>query len=228
MKSDEIRQRLLSMADPVYAAFSSTLLPGTLNIIGVRLPQLRRLSRELAKQNITTFLAPQMGDYFEEIMLRGMIIGELRCSAAERLELIKTFIPTITNWSVCDSFCVSLKFTNANKELVFQFIKPYLSSQKEYEARFGFVMLTFYYIDDGYYKEIFKAVTNMKNDDYYADMAAAWCLSMVGVPYPDQTLDFLIQGNLSDRVLTLTKKKICESRQYNLSYKKQIKEIKTK
>ena len=45
----EILARLQAMAEPEYARFSATLIPDPPPILGVRLPRLRALARELAK-----------------------------------------------------------------------------------------------------------------------------------------------------------------------------------
>ena len=45
-----IRERLETMAEPQYAAFSKKLSPGPEKILGVRLPRLRKLAAELLKE----------------------------------------------------------------------------------------------------------------------------------------------------------------------------------
>ena len=72
----EIKQKLLELADENYKEFHSGLCPGTENIIGVRVPVLRNYAKELAKQQKIEKLLPQIDDqYYEEIMLQGMLIG---------------------------------------------------------------------------------------------------------------------------------------------------------
>ena len=46
-KKTEIRERLLALAEPEYQKFSSSLLPGVENVLGVRLPKLRKLAEQL-------------------------------------------------------------------------------------------------------------------------------------------------------------------------------------
>ena len=45
----DIKAELVRLAEPEYAVFSRRLLPGTENVLGVRLPLLRRLARRIAK-----------------------------------------------------------------------------------------------------------------------------------------------------------------------------------
>nr|WP_101911049.1 hypothetical protein [Marasmitruncus massiliensis] len=44
----EIKQLLTEWAEPEYQAFASRLLPGCGNVLGVRLPKLRKLAKKLA------------------------------------------------------------------------------------------------------------------------------------------------------------------------------------
>ena len=86
-----IRARLEAMAAPELATFAASLIPGLqLPMLGVRIPALRRLARELAKADwrtvLTTALPP---DTFEQVMLRGLIIGYARMDWEERWLLVR-------------------------------------------------------------------------------------------------------------------------------------------
>ena len=71
---ETIRQRLYALAEDSYRDFSSALVPGCGTMLGVRLPKLRALAKELAGQ-YEAYLAEPCGELFEEVMLRGMVIG---------------------------------------------------------------------------------------------------------------------------------------------------------
>ena len=61
-----MKERLLTLQDIKYQSFSARLLPGVTNIIGVRLPELRKLAKEIARMDKSQ--APQLtDDTFEEI-----------------------------------------------------------------------------------------------------------------------------------------------------------------
>ena len=72
----EIREKLLEMQDLKYKEFHSSLCPNVDHIIGVRIPVLRAYARELLKKYPVEQLLAEMGDtYYEELTLRGMLIG---------------------------------------------------------------------------------------------------------------------------------------------------------
>ncbi len=45
---EQVRDRLFSLGEPDFQKFSAALIPGEKRMIGVRLPHLRRLAREIA------------------------------------------------------------------------------------------------------------------------------------------------------------------------------------
>ena len=79
------------------------------NLLGIRLPVLRKIAREIAAGDWRTYLAEAEDFYFEERMLQGLVIGCARCTPAEKLEYVARFVPKIDNWAVCDCFCWRLK-----------------------------------------------------------------------------------------------------------------------
>ncbi len=107
MNSD-VKNRLIEISDNKYSAFSTNIIPNAKNILGVRMPKLRAYAKELAKN--PDVLAFQDDFYYEETLLRGMIIGYMKADVETRLQYISEFVPKIDNWGVCDSFCSTLKF----------------------------------------------------------------------------------------------------------------------
>lgn len=104
-----LREHLEALAEPGYRAFAASLLPGVDDLIGVRLPLLRRMAREIARGDWRAYLAEAGSGSFEERMLQGMVIRCARCDAEERLRYVGRFLPLIDNWSLCDSFCSRLR-----------------------------------------------------------------------------------------------------------------------
>ena len=60
-------------------------------------------------------------------MLQGMVIGYVKTDINDQLSYVASFIPKIDNWSVCDSFCIGLKFTKEHRGCMG--ILSYLSSK---------------------------------------------------------------------------------------------------
>ena len=155
---EEIRAILLQHTDDTYKEFSASLVPGAKPLLGVRLPQLRTIAKDIVKKgtvgdwrDVIVGCGGENEDiYFEETMLRGMIIGygtapkEISCK--EGMDYLERFIPQIDNWSVCDSFCNSFHFANRYRDEVWEFMQPYLYSDKEFEVRTAVILLLSQYL----------------------------------------------------------------------------------
>ena len=112
-------------------------------MIGIRIPILRKYAKELLKNYETEELLNIIeNEYYEEIMLQGMLIGLSKQGGIKKVQKqIEKFVPKIDNWAVCDTFCAGLKITQKHKQEIWEFLQPYLKSTKEFYTRFGVVML---------------------------------------------------------------------------------------
>lgn len=208
---NDIKLRLMELAEPTYQAFTSKLIPGVDNILGVRLPALRKMAKEIAKQDPLAYLKEATEDTHEEVMLQGMVIGCINSDIDTVLSLVAEFIPKINNWSVCDSFCAGLKITKKYKEQMWQFIMPYLKEDKEYYVRFAVVMLLNYYVDEEHVDTALMALDAIKQEAYYVKMAVAWAISIYYIKLPNQTMEYLKQNTLDDFTYNKALQKITES-----------------
>lgn len=223
-----IREQLFQLSDKKYQKFSSSLLPNTDNILGVRLPDLRKIAKSIAKEDWRNLICNADNEYFEEVMLQGMVLGYVKTNIEELLKYINDFIPKIDNWSLCDSFCNGLKFTKQNMKTVWAFIQPFLSSNKEFEVRFGVVMLLNFYITEEYIDKMLKLLDNINQPGYYAKMAVAWAISICYVKFPSKTMNYLKNNNLDHFTYNKSLQKITESLKIDKQTKTIIKNMKRK
>lgn len=223
-----VRERLFELVDEEYRQFHSSLLPGTNNILGVRLPRLRELAKELAKGDWRAYLASAQDEYYEEVMLQGLVIGYAKAGIEEILSYVSAFAPKINNWGVCDSFCSSLKITKQHMARVWQALQPYLLSQKEFELRFGIVMLLDFYIDDEYIDQVLTLLDGAKHEAYYVKMAVAWAISICFIKYPAKTMTYLQNNTLDDFTYNKALQKITESFRVDKETKALIRSMKRK
>lgn len=225
-----IREELFLLAEEDYRRFQQKLLPDHCELIGVRLPALRKIAKRIAKEDYLLFLTQGPEDYFEEKMLKGMVIGYLNPEKAgldSILESINIFIPKIDNWSVCDSFCSGLKYAKVYPEQFWTFILSKLTASDAFTLRFGVVMLLFYYIDKAHIHQVIKLLDTVRHEDYYVKMAVAWALSMCYVRFPDITMSYLLGENaLEPFTYNKALQKIIESRQVSPEEKNRIRLMK--
>ncbi|MEC0092061.1 DNA alkylation repair protein [Paenibacillus macquariensis] len=223
-----IREQLVKLVDKEYQKFSSALIPNINNIIGIRLPELRKLAKNIAKGDWRSYLEHTECEYFEEIMLQGMVIGYAKADIEEILPYVAAFVPRIDNWSVCDSFCIGLKFTKSNMKQVWEFLQPYLSSDKEYEIRFGVVMLLNFYIEEEYIEQVLLRLDNIEHEGYYVKMAVAWAISICYIKLPESTIIYLASNSLDDFTYNKALQKITESFRVDQDAKQIMRSMKRK
>lgn len=220
----EIRERLRALSEEEYRAFSARLLPSHVRLMGVRLPALRRLAREVARGDWRGWLDTADSVYFEEIMLQGMVIGCAKAELDEVLERTAAFVPLIDNWSVCDSFCSGLKVARDpdKRARIWEFLQPYFSSPREFDVRFAVVMGLFYYINDDYLSQLLALLDAVRHEGYYARMAVAWAVSICYVQYPAQTMAYLESCRLDAFTYAKALQKILESHAVPAEEKRRI------
>lgn len=223
----EIQKLLTPLADPSYKTFSLALLPGlNMPMLGVRLPALRRLAKQLARQYNTQALHLLTDETFEERMLQGMIIGLLQTSDRETLSLIKQFVPKINCWSICDSFCTGLHIARRQPETIWAFLAPYFKDKREYYFRFAAVTALCHFVNGPFALDTFPLLNACPADGFYAKMAVAWAISVLCVHYPQQTLDFLTKDDLDAFTHNKAIQKIVESYRIDADIKSAAKALK--
>jgi len=208
----ELLSRLEQAAEPDYREFASRLLPGGEEMLGVRLPALHRIAKEIAADDPLAFLDQPCGGLFEERMVRGLVIAHMKLSTREKLPLIRDFLPLINNWSVCDSFCAALKDAGKEPEAFLPLIEECLLSADCFTVRFGLVMLTDWYLTDRFIGRSLGHFFSFSHPDYYAQMAAAWGISIAFTKAPDRTMDYLRQSRLDPFTHNTAIRKIRESK----------------
>lgn len=215
-----LREELFRLKDEKYRDFQIKLTPTVdeNTVIGVRIPELRKLTKELENNDFGW-------DYYEEKMLHAFYIGAKNMPFESRIKLLEEFVPMIDNWAVCDSACSSMKFINNNREEFFEFLKKYMYSKDEYSLRFVCVILMSYYINDEYIDFVLDYYSNLKSDYYYVKMAVAWGLSVAFIKYQEKVLPMLESKKLSDDVQNMTISKIRDSFRVDSKLKTYIKTL---
>lgn len=202
----DVRKELFLNQDLKYKEFQSRLIPNISSdkIIGVRIPQLRKIGKGLADNDFPW-------EYFEEVMLHGFYIGYAKLSFENRLFLLDEFVPRIDNWAVCDCVCSGLKFINKNKAEFLEYLKKYMDSEQEYEIRFAIVVLMNYYLDEEYSDFAVDYFKSIKSDYYYVNMAAAWALSVAFVKFRNKVMPLIENNVLTKEIHNMAISKIRDS-----------------
>ena len=223
----DIAKKLLDMQDIGYRDFSSKLIPNISkdSIIGVRLPCVRSLAKELIKNGEHVgFISVLPHKYFEEYHLHSYIISEIKDFDVFIYE-IERFLPYVDNWSVCDS--LRPKAINRNKEKALESIKGWLKSPHTYMQRFAIEMLMVHYLDESFSADHLDLVSSVEGDDYYLKMMVAWYFATALAKQYDVTLSYMKDRTVKDK-WTHNKaiQKACESYRIDNATKIKLKTLK--
>ena len=226
---EKVREELLNISEEKYKKFTENLIPGCENFLGVRTPVLKNLAKKIIKENRGEEYA-LCGDiyYHEEFIVQGMVIGFLKADFEEKRKFAEKFIPKIKNWAVCDNFCSVFKVPKKDKEKVWEFLEKYFVSKEEYEVRFAIIMSLKHFMCEKYLEKIFIKLDNLKNNNYYVQMGAAWVIAEGFTKYSEITLKYILKNNLDNFTHNKAIQKICESLRVDSRTKEYLKSLKRK
>jgi len=227
--SEEIRKRFLTNADPGYRAFNEkVVVPKDFATIGIRLPVIRQFAKEICKGDWRSYLSEIKDVYHEDMILKGLIIAMADMELEERFSLIRSFVPRMDNWAICDSLCCAIKTTKKNREAYWKMIMPFLDTGEEFQIRFAVVMMWGHFIDDDHIRKVIDIMDTVKHDAYYVRMGVAWCLSVCFVKYPEITMDYLKNNTLDKFTFNKTLSKITDSYRVSDDHKENIRAMRRK
>ena len=229
MTVEKVREELFKNSEEKYKKFTEKLIPETENILGVRTPVLKNLAKKIIKEGRGEEydLCDDMY-YHEEFIVQGMVIGFLKADFEEKRKFVEKFIPKIKNWAVCDNFCSVFKVPKKDKEKVWEFLEKYFVSKEEYEVRFAIIMSLKHFMCEKYLEKIFIKLDNLKNNNYYVQMGAAWVIAEGFTKYSEITLKYILKNNLDNFTHNKAIQKICESLRVDSRTKEYLKSLKRK
>ncbi len=227
---------LKEMEDVEYRNFNSKLIPGIEHLIGIRTPKMREIAKQISKGNYEDFLHQsnkqfkQGNFYYEQSVMEGMVIGyssnTKKSNLDETKQHISNFAPKIDNWATCDMFCGGMKIINNHPEEFWNVILQYVDESDEFKVRMGIVLLMDYYLRDDYIDQVLLTCDQVKQEDYYVNMAIAWLVSVAYVKFQNKTLNYLKNNHLSKFTYNKSLQKIIESNRVSKEEKNIIRTMK--
>ena len=222
----EIRDRLFALQDPEYRLFQSKLMPTVdpARVIGVRIRDLRKLSRELAgTEQAAAFVRQLPHDYYEENNLHGFLIVSLR-DYGETVAALEAFLPYVDNWATCD-LLHPRAFDKRPEALPDQLFR-WLQSDRTYTVRFAMGMLMSLYLDEAFRPEYADWIAGIKSEEYYVNMMAAWYFATALAKRWDDVFPYLTDHRLPVWTHNKAIQKAIESRRISPEQKQILRSLK--
>ncbi len=219
----DIQERLFAAADREYAEFQAKLAPTIVKsmFIGVRLPALRELAKQFAKEDACAeFLNTLPHEYYDENLLHAVLL----CNTKKYdvcLPLVEKFLPYVDNWAVCDTLRPNI-FKKHKQDMLPHALR-WMKSSETYTCRFGIDMLMTHFLDEDFSPEYLDAVAACTGDEYYVKMMVAWYFATALAKQWDDTVPYIEKHVLADWTHRKTIQKACESFRVSDEHKEYLK-----
>ena len=214
---DDIVTKLANLAEvnETYAEFNKRIVNTKMPVIGVRVPDLRRLARKLAPDvnaaDISELLTVQ-DESFDYVLLCGLLIMHARLDDQTAIDLTRQYLPRVDSWAHIDVF-VEKKRRFAG-EVWWDFALACLQGEAELTVRYGVVSLMTNFLDEAHIDQVFAALRDIKHDGYYVKMALAWLYATAAVQFFELTLAELENGHADVWTRNKAYQKMRESRRF--------------
>ena len=185
-----VLERLGALAEPDYADFQAKLIPTVPRekILGVRLPALRALAKEIKGDERAAFLAALPHETLEEDLLHAILVGRERDFETALAE-VDRFLPFADNWATTDILRPKVFARHAGEAL--PSIRRWLASPLPYVRRAAVGFLMAYYLDENFTPEVLALPAKVPQEEYYVSMMVAWFYATALAKRWDETLPYL-------------------------------------
>ncbi len=224
MKKEEIRKELLANVDEEYKKFNEKLTPTRYEVLGVRLPILRDVAKNMAK-NFEESLQNTDFMYFEEVFLFGLTSCYIKADAKTKLSYFDKYLNYADNWSHIDSVVMTIGFKKSELDIVKQKAEEYILSGKEFVERAGVLLIMKHFLDNEL-NECVKLLEKAETKYYYVSMAVAWCLCELAITNPKFLIEYLQNAPIDDKTVNRAISKCRDSFRISDENKKKLKELK--
>ena len=222
----EIQERLFALKDEKYRDFNASLIPTVDKalVIGVRVPQLRKLAKELkGSARAEEFMAALPHEYHEENLLHALLVNGIKDFEGCLAEL-ESFLPWVGNWAVCD--ILGPKALARDKEKLMGRILLWLSSDHAYTQRFAMSMLMSHFLDEDFKEEYLDLVAGVESEEYYVRMMQAWYFATALAKQYDSAVKYIEGHRLESWTHNKSIQKARESFRVSPEHKEYLKTLK--
>ena len=218
-----LRQKLKNAADEKYKQFHGSLMPtfDKNRILGVRMPTLRKIARQL-QHDSEWYLSCMPTMYYEELNLYALLINQ--CKDFDRsVILLEQFLPCVDNWATCD-LIVPTSFHDYPQKACNQAL-IWLQSKYPYAIRFGIAVLMRFGMQPGAFTQYADLVCSIKTDEYYVKMMVAWYFATALSVDFEHAVSYLQQSKLPKWIHNKTIQKGIESNRITQEQKMYLREL---
>ncbi len=196
----EIFERLNQIADTgEYREFNKRIVATGYEVLGVRMPDLRKFARQLAREDgVHEYLeagvvASGRELVYEDVMLYGLVLAarSKKMALEDVLEKLDALIEKFDSWAHVDVIISEFKIFAKYREEVFRHFLQLKTHAGEFHKRTFVIVLMDYFMTPEHIERTLEELAGVPQGQYYVDMAIAWALSVALVKNYEMTLPLL-------------------------------------
>jgi 3-methyladenine DNA glycosylase AlkD len=203
-----VLDKLRSLADPgdEFREFSRRLITTGYEILGVRIPLLRKLAKEISTVpdvgraavigvessfDVDEYLREGPGAkpvYFEEVMFYGLVLGarSRKMSLEDVFFGLERVVPLFDNWAHVDVVVSDMKVFLRHRDEVFRRFAHLKNDPGEFTKRTFVILMKDFFMDAEHIDVTLRELVGVPQGQYYVDMALAWALAEALVKHYDR------------------------------------------
>jgi len=222
---NNIIEFLQSHRDEKYKEFNCCLInDDSVKYIGVRMPILDNLAKEIAKGDWQEFIKTYDKSCYELRIIHGKLLSKIKVDFYELMQMIDEFLPFISSWAICDSGITTFKQAKGHERECIEIAKKYIADKNQWVVRVGLKLLFGNLINNNYIDEVLEITKSVKNDSYYAKMMNAWLIAECCAKYPQKVEKMLTEQTLDKFTQNKAIQKIRESNRIDQELKNKLME----
>ncbi len=229
MHRTNLLHRLHALSDPQYQAFHSKIANTRHTILGVRMPALRKIARELARDHTSNIpLFHQNEPIYEMVLLEGLMLSYVTMPFSELRGAVEHYLAKVDSWAQVDSVMLGFKTIPKEPEAAWDILLAWLKSDAVFVVRSGLVGLLGFYVDMPHLHKLFALAQQMEHRAYYVMMANAWMISVCMAKFPDPTLAFFANNTLDAKTHNMAIQKSIDSLRVSRPHKEILRSLRRK
>lgn len=205
----EFNDYLKTFENPTKREWSTNLLRTSLPVLSMKSAELKEIAKQIFKGNYRSFLDLMIWDYYENTVINGFIINEIKDFDLKK-KYLDIYSSKADNWATCDLLTFNIKNRESD---YFNITLEYIKSDKPFVRRIGMYILFEYIDNENYINKIFDLLDKFKDEeDYYVNMMNAWLLCECYIKQKEKTLKYLSHNKLNKFTINKAIQKCRESR----------------
>lgn len=194
----EFKRYLENQGNPNSIPFAVKIINTSKPMVGINMPTLRGIAKEIAKGDFMSFLSLDMHDYYENEIINCALICKIKDFSTLKDYLLR-YGENADSWAEIDA--VKVPFGKKNHDDYLAFAKKCSEHEKPFVRRLG-VILLFACLNGDDFESVKSIIASLKGDEeYYVNMAVAWLVCEMVIKLPDQTIPLVNRNFLNEFAL---------------------------